>query len=623
MLLSSNIHVPRRVIPLATPPTRTRFRSDPPRIWPRSNQAIGTSQRIVAHVQSYLTATSPSQDSQRPFKNAREQVLNNVPCPRFKSDACVSEASETDASTLSSCAEWLYSSSDQAKTSTPNSILSPAAAAEALKNITRVLETTHADSLLTDLWPLLRERGITSALSTTTFIEILRRLDPNDEFLPFRTEYSKRIPKHYRQLRNDINRHLRGLQQRRNQLAEICRHRVKGGRVLSLSEYRQILRCARATYDGQTASMVMDAMMSRNIRPDYVCYQAFFEAKCWSDTWHPLERQRLRVIPPNLKQRLDRPEVPVSKGVSLHPFLVGSKGLKSEVITIFNHMLEEGTEADRKIFGHLMTALAREGDIDGVKATLKSAWNIDLNASDVEEGYHPRMRRDSPLYPDSDTLFVIAHAFGANNDFPTALKAVDLMSRNFDIPITSAVWTELLEWACVLSLPRSAEGKDQGYTSGKLPDKTPENVWNLLTGEPYNIIPTPTMYDLMIRHYQQRRMLKHVLHYIAECMEKHCEQEATNAYGFRNGASQSQEPSMFKRGPVSSTEFTFFVYVNQWFKLLLAGRRWFQPIDNQLLRWQRQLLPDVISAFWRYRDLTGVQYHVDTGQVCLHENTNV
>lgn len=617
-------HFSRGVTPLATTATRTRFRSDPQWIWARSNRAINTSQTIIGRGQSYPTATSPFQDPQRPFQNAREQFLNNVLCPRFKSDTCVPEASETDTSVSSSCTDSSSSSSDQAKNFTLNSILSPAAAAEALQEITRVLETTHDHSLLTHLWPLLRERGITDALSTTTFIEILRRLDPKDEFLPLRTEYSKRIPKHHRQLRKNVNLHLWRLQQRRNQLAEICRHRVKGGRVLGLGEYRQILRCARATYDGHTASVVMDAMMSRKLRPDFICYQAFFEAKCWSDSWHPLERQRLRVISPNLKQRLDRSEVTVSKSLNLYTYLVGSKGLKSEVIILFNHMLEEGIGADHKIFGHLMTALAREGDTDGVKATLKSAWHIDLNASDVGEGHQSWIKRDSPLFPDSDTLFVVAHAFGINSDFPTALRAVDLMSRKFDIPITSAVWTELLEWAFVLSLERSTAEKDHGYTDGKLPDHTPEDVWNLLTGAPYNVIPTPTMYDLLIRHYQQRRMLEHVLHYTAECMEHLGEQEATNIDAFRNAANQSQEPSVLNGGPFSSAHFGFFVYVNQWFKLILAGRRWFQPIKkSEVLRWQRQLLPDVISAFWRYRDLTGVQYHIDTGQVSLHEDTNV
>lgn len=613
--------VPRRRLTSTQASIRVRAATtDPARNWSESNKGVDFTHVRSSASKAYSSIGFPQFLSVSQTRGADETGWDESPQDQHTSrDARTAESRQDEPFVDRVETDWLQNEA-QANHVTTEYPLSQRATAESLKNITRILETIQDDSLLTELWPLLRNQMVIQSLSATTFIEILRRLDPQDDFLPFRHGYCMRIPKHYRQLRCSLNNHLDSLQDRRNRLAEICKYRVKSGRPLGLGEYRQILRCARATYDGSTASVAMNAMLSRKLEPDFTCCQAFMEAKCWADTWHPVERQLLRVIPPNLKRRLDDTEAAVGIKSRLSPHKVGAGGLKNEIVTLFNYMGERGTLADQNIFGYLITALAREGDIDGVKATLKSAWDVDVGTSNSAEYQRTSMRSDSPLYPTNDTLFVVAHAFGTNNDIATGFRAVELMSRKFDIPITSVVWTELLEWTYVLSVPRSEKHTAEGFATGKLPIRSPEDLWHLLTGIPYYFAPTLSMYDVLIRHYEKRKMLKHLLHYILECMESRLARKTEDDHNLRHGAGRQSVLDRLNAGPSMTEDFTFFVYVTQWFKLLLSRRRWSPSSSRtEVLCWQRQLLPDLVDTFWRYRDLAGVRYTIETGFVSLHE----
>ena len=493
---------------------------------------------------------------------------------------------------------------------------------DAYESIKKALDSEDQQGLLQTIWEIAQNDKAVASITSTTFVEILRKLDPSDEFLPFRYGYTDRIPKHYRMLASQNQQQLEQLKMRRAMYQEICNSRVRHGRDLSVREYSQLFKCARGTWDGRFASQVMMDMISKKLQPDLACYNYYFEVKCWSDAWYPDERQLLRVFPYALSRR-DRFKRYLSEGVTIYPYRIGPEGLKSEVTHVFTHMIEGGIMADGKAFSSLITALGREGDMEGVKAVIKKAWEVDVDAIDKRETEKTTAKRtSSPLFPNQDLLFVIAHTFGSNNDVPTALRVIDYFSRTFTIPIPPSVWAELLEWSFTLSTRRHKRRKEDGAQLGQLAVQTPEDLWHVLTSEPYNCKPTLPMYDVMIRGLRRRDRLFPMLKYTLEGLEMH----KSNMERYKRHVHHKSyvNPEIHNQTSVHLRQqrFASFVAVNGWFSLLLNGQRWLsQTNQSRIIFWQRQLLPDVVDIFWRYRQQRGVEYIIRTGRVHLQEES--
>ena len=224
--------------------------------------------------------------------------------------------------------------------------------------------------------------------------------------------------------------------------------------------------------------------------------------------------------------------------------------------------------------------------------------------------------QDSQLYPDQSLLFILAHAFGSNNDLPTALRVVGHVSQKFSIPITTAVWAELLECAYTLSTKRYKKRKFDGAQLGQLAPQTVEDLFTVLTSEPHNCKPTMTMLDRLVCSLRRRDYLPLTVHYISEGLKLHHDAEQRYLEYLRNlpwELSYEQEEELLK---LRENKFVSSIIVSQWFRLLSCGERW---LWYNCLLWERQLLPDVIEIFWRYRNFDGVSYKMDTGLVHLQD----
>ncbi|KAL9102103.1 MAG: hypothetical protein Q9163_002707 [Psora crenata] len=507
----------------------------------------------------------------------------------------------------------------------------------AYKKISRALESRDSQGLLREVWNLTRDDAVIASIPATTFVEILRQFEPCEDFLPFRYDYKDRIPKHYSMLTHQKERRYKELECRRIMYWDISHRRVQMGRQHGIQEYKYLLRCARGTWDGGGALRIMQDMMDRNIQPDLACYNYYFEARCWSDAWYPDERQRLRVFGHTQKRREQISQLWFRAGVNINPHKLGQDGLKAEVTRMFTHMIESGTVADAKAYGHLVTALGREGDMQGVKAVLKRAWNVDVDTINDAQDIKPQIRipKDSPLYPDQSLLFIIAHAFGSNNDVSTALTVVDHFSRKFTIPICQEVCEELLEWAYTLSTPRSKKRREEEAQLGqlgRLSVQTVENLWDVLISEPYCCEPTLAMYDVLIRSFRRRDYLFPMLRYMLQAYEIHLrdaqqyQENLSKVRNMPNGKSSVDLDANAQRiqqelNQLREKVFVSFVTIHKWFSLLLTGQR-FLTKGSRVSVWQRQLLPNVVDVFWRFRDTDGVQYNTETGRVLLRDGRN-
>ncbi len=499
----------------------------------------------------------------------------------------------------------------------------------------RLLEAIRLDdpkTLLVEFWEQSRDFAILAAIPPTTFSEILRLLDRRRGFVGFFREYKQWHPKHYWMLLELDRQFYQSLQDCRTLYRDIWSRRLRSVGHMSVREYAGFLRLARNTWNGDAALSLMKDMLGRDVQPDLICYNLYFEARCWSDMWNPHERQLRRVIPYNQNIRQKHP-TRYSAEMTIKGYRIEEGGLKSEVTRMFVKMIGEGTMADTTAYGHLMTALAREGDLDGVRSILRKIWDVDADATpeaDNECQNETLIPRDSPVYPNQALLFVIAHVFGSNNDVPTAVRLVDQFSRKFKVHIPYIAWSELLEWAFVLSTRRFNINDVRGVELGRLPLASVHSLWDVMTSKPYCIQPGIEMYDLMIRSMWRRSKIKYMLQYVTEGVkiaQRHFQQhrnlvrmkdylEKKGAYG-----ADAKDLAYYRRriDVAHRRRFQSFVTVHKWFRLLLSKRPWLSDRSHRLIIWERQGIPNVVKALWRYRAARGVRYTAATGFVHLRK----
>jgi hypothetical protein len=286
----------------------------------------------------------------------------------------------------------------------------------------------------------------------------------------------------------------------------------------TLSDYKYLLKCARATGNRDLAEYIWHTMTAQRmdgkgtdvLSPDAECYNCYLSIKCWHDSTNPLLRFRLRIIPDNFAPR-GWNKLPYDlKGHSVG----GESGIRAQVTLLFRQMVEAGISGNEETFCLMMVSMAREGDMSAVASILRRVWNIDveqlLNSNDSKLPPAKSYKPDSPFHPTDILLYTIAHAFGVNNQIPIALRLVDYISGQYAVPIPTNVWNELLRWTFVLSTEpqtrkRNNEPVDTGKEIGQLPPEAVTSLWDTMVSKPYNVKPTMEMYNRLITNLYYRQ----------------------------------------------------------------------------------------------------------------------
>ncbi len=510
----------------------------------------------------------------------------------------------------------------------PDSSLGSTSTYVARQRVRDTLQQKLPHELLPAVLDASQDPGYMKSLPSTTFVEILEVLHPRHFVADFKHIYKDLHPNQVEAFRTAEFHNISAAYT--SKIREIIARRLHAGRDLEIEEWRSLLQWVAYVGDGVTALDIWIDMVNCKIRPDLICYNFYFMARCWSGASFPLERHRQRVIPKTLQLRQLR-ETGQSHLQRLRGFQVGPGGLKDEITRMFAVMVNRGIMADAKTFGLLMTALSREGDLQGVKSVLKKVWEIDVDK--ILEGdqvpVKPRnLSTESPLYPTTDTLYAIAHIYGSNNELPTALRLVDFVSRKYSIAIPPEVWDELLEWAHVLSSPRRALRREDGTSQGQLPLKSVESLWNTMVSAPYNIRPDMRMYNHYCSNLFKRQMLHAMLHQMRAGLALYRVQATEYAELRRlhamSSAECSEQPNWRDHTKIelshqkialgALTEYRNFLMVSRWFRLLLGGRRWGGGSDRVMI-WERQELPNAVREFWHFRPRPVIHYHIATGIV--------
>ncbi|MCJ1415650.1 hypothetical protein MMC32_001982 [Xylographa parallela] len=506
-------------------------------------------------------------------------------------------------------------------------------------------------------------------LPGTTLVGILRAIDPGhsldhykDVFHDFQTYRVGQLPRGIRSLKQVFADYRKAIELLLSGWRRL-------DRTFGIVEYRLLLNIARTVRDGTTAMAIFDNMRADQVQPDTLCYNYLFEARSWSNGCDPLERWRFRVIPRAIKLRQTGRD---RKTRGFEGYEVGYRGIREETIRIFDEMRMSGIVTDVDTFGQLMLGMGREGDIEGVKSVLKRIWDVDVDSILREDDSSLLFENDlspsSPLYPNQNLLFTIAHIFCINNQLPTALRVVDVFSRKYAVEIDMRTWAELFEWTFVLATRRYGKAKKDGSELGQLPLASVENLWSTMVSEPYNINPTMPMYNRRIRalwkrqmydkmylamqagrelhKFQQRRLERNLVGWqrrnqegpdLSRTILDHKADESTDSNTASNAATKREnilevlkilkqttnlgseaggvmthEQASLEREIIH--EFRDFTMVSRWARLLMAGIRWV-PSNERDLNWERIGAPDAIREFWDYRPTPGFRYGIATGKI--------
>ncbi|KUJ10130.1 uncharacterized protein LY89DRAFT_536422, partial [Mollisia scopiformis] len=490
----------------------------------------------------------------------------------------------------------------------------------------------------------LESHGYPSAILVSapppTFSEILRCIDPKHFLDPYAAVFGEI---------SSVSTHLLGGQNilGNEDYYEFCSaFLTQAGHVmnarrqrwpLSISDYKYLLKCAKAVGHAKAAESIWETMISppkehegAAVVPDAEAFNHFLAVKCWQDKINPKHRYRLRVIEENFTPRswLIPPHT-----LSSHRIGVVS-GIKSQASRLFRQMVDLGVTGNEETFCLMIIALGRERDLNGIASILSRVWNIDVDAVMTKEDseispptpYGPR----SPFFPSTHLLYSIAHAYGSNNDISTALRLLDHVSRHYSIPIPLNVWNELLQWTFVVSakkrLVRKKAGleKPTGREIGQLPPEAVSNLWQTMTLEPYNVKPIIQMYNRLMSNLMYRQRFGEMQRRMEEA-RKVLKDEVRIL-----GRKEAAYISVLGRGKESLIEARareliyarFRVwrnrqYVKRWVRILLAG-------GNRSLwhndHWSAQNVPNILHD-WALFLPKRVKYRTPTGIVSTWTGT--
>ncbi|KAK5136972.1 hypothetical protein LTR08_001479 [Meristemomyces frigidus] len=285
-----------------------------------------------------------------------------------------------------------------------------------------------------------------------------------------------------------------------NIIQEVVAIRRSVGIKLTLKDYAVLLRGARDLGNRRLASTFWRELAEDGHVPNIYCYNYYMAVVVFDRLHNAESRHKLRIIPFHMLAR--KAEYP---GTAFKDYRVGAGGVKDKVIAVFSEMLKSGAHANEESFRVIITAAAREGELSTVKSILRKIWGVEVDAliaGKDEATIRPKeLDKASPLYPTSKLLFTVAHAFGINNDIPTALRLVDFIARHYSLPIDQEVWSQLFEWTFMLACERTGvEARRRGTKVGQLPRPSVMHLWDTMTGAPYLMEPTIGMYNCLIKN---------------------------------------------------------------------------------------------------------------------------
>ncbi len=493
-----------------------------------------------------------------------------------------------------------------------------------------------------------------ASLPPTAFSEFLRCLDP---FVTGKElDYARGVPIHpglgqftqLGQLVNNYGVRLLYVSLLKRVLA-ICELRRNLERRILVADYWILMRCAGAASDMSAAKGLWQYMHETNgdLWRQSEAYAEFVRARFLTESLYAqYDHPRFRVRPINLHMqkiwipghRLRRLDTLRRQIEAAQPHRFGQNMNRPEYAESLTRILRK-TKPIRKILAKtaslglareenflcaVMIALGRTGSNRAVSAILNKYWGIqvavDKGTGEVHVDGGASFAPDAPMRPTARLMDAVVQSYCCNGEVSTALQLVSFISRRYGIRIPDQVWFDLLSWTYVMvSRPVSLEWKFANFPGKMLKPHAVQEMWDVMTSEPYNVGPGFAQYNILIKtlisqyKYAEAmdRMQQLKSTYDAQLREY---EDATLEYSQTVAQDVSRGPALkrFKRAAVTKWYMWYCYQVWCW-KILKKVRP--RRIDDDFIV---RTLPKLVDTFRPFMPMN-IKYRTATGFVHIQE----
>ena len=485
-----------------------------------------------------------------------------------------------------------------------------------LEELKRALREENYEAMLPAFIRLSESAQILQALPMTFLAEVIRSLNPRNYLDVAKLAYISMHPYNITRLQ-DGTRQLKTIFLDSVRVIRAVAVRLrKAGKNLGIRGYTILLDAARATGDGELAVYLLVNMRRDGIQPDTACYNHYFEALSWDLSYEPLKAFKLRITPRSLRytdsDRLTSLSAAYAKTPDVYQGLVMGR---------YAEMVQEGIESNATTYCLFMQTMSRRGDLQSAKSVLLKVWEIDVDSIMNETSdtaiFEPALSPDSPIYPNQELLFTIAHVFGSNNEVSTALRTVDYVSRKFDIPVGFEVWQKLAEWTFIMGSKRYgaqhfSRTRRENDATGQIALDSFEKLWRTMTSEPYNVQPDELMYNRRIKNLWRLQDLPTLLNVMEECRGK-LEAQSRFRGTLREFSNDSLNLEQ-KKELRNALKARFRHMLSRWTKLVLALSARLKVKSD----WTIRGLPQFLQNWMKHIGGTGAAYNTNNGRVQFH-----
>jgi hypothetical protein len=480
------------------------------------------------------------------------------------------------------------------------------------------------------------------SISETSFTDILHVLEARQN--------TQELLKAYRDIGGHMGKHIglmrvdKFISEHSQMLLEVTTLRRRSGHRLTGPQYLILLRSAIDLGDSTLTERLWEGVHDDGVVPDIDMYNAYLGSFVWAGYNNAEARHRERVINVTMTARNDK-----RKDRPFANYHIGAPGgIKEKSMEILDAMLKSGISANEETYCSLITAAAREGEMDTVESVLRTVWDIDVNTvmqrnpGDGEVPEPKALSTDSPYYPTSKFLWTLAHSYGINNNIPAALRLVDYVARAYGITIDEDTWAVLFEWTFTLSATRSGTAARDDRKTGQLPGRALRTLFETMTGPPYFVKPTMDMYNRLIKNMSARTTSNRVLiedmisrmTQAASLNRDHVNTREMTWLHLKRCLEQQRNSQEYPSIAVARRQWEIAAvtcsrnrqWMKRWVRLLLRSLEdWIRDREVPKLSngSYRFLLHTVPRLLWDWRDLAGarVKYELPTGIVEIQMQT--
>lgn len=416
-------------------------------------------------------------------------------------------------------------------------------------------------------------------------------------------------------------------------LLSVAMSRRQSGIQITEEQYRILLEYARDLGNRYLAMKLWGFLHEDGVVTDLAMYNALLASFVLAGRHNATGMYRERVIQRNMiERRKPKPIYPY------HNYRVGVDGIKERSMIILDAMVKKGITGNEETYCLMITAASKEGEVATVKSILQTVWNIDVDkvmAADPEERKRLNPRKlptDHPQYPSEKLTWAVAHGFGINNDIPAALRLVDYISREYQIPISHETWSVLFEYTFVLSCQRTGLLALDDARTGELPWESVLKLWETMTGPPYFVKPDMAMYNRMMKnlhsrclHFEMLAKMVEASSLCAESMRKRRDRRERFLYSVKQETSGRQPDLPATRArrsweAASITHARNSTWMKRWVRFFLKMFAKRAQEGHKAMDWSYPLvyetLPRVLLA-WRDYVNEFIRYETPTGMVTL------